>query len=85
MTIWPLILRLAVRLGYREWARAKAGLLIARLTAAVGGPPKETRIIRASGDIYKPGHVLKIDGKQFFITRLLSASPREVLYEAETH
>lgn len=42
---------------------------------------KETRIIRASGDVFKIGQKVKIDGRDFTVTRLLSASKREVIYE----
>jgi hypothetical protein len=42
---------------------------------------KETRIIRASADVFKIGQVVKIDHKDFVIARLLSASKRETIYE----
>jgi hypothetical protein len=77
------IIRLALRLGQREWATRKAGELAA-IGASLALEPRQTRIIRATADIYKPGHVLTIDRKKFYVTRLLSASPKEVLYEAET-
>jgi len=93
-----LVLWIAVKVGAKEWAAKKAvdyilhvrgkaeshSLRLSRLGGVDIPARHEKRIIRSSAPIYKPGHVLRIDGKMFHITRLLSQSPKEVLYEAET-
>lgn len=56
----------------------------ARIAKAAGidvPRPKETRVVRASADVFKLGQVLTIDGRPFAVARLLSASRREVIYE----
>lgn len=67
-----------------ETLRAGTEVECSRLAAAAGidvPVEKETRIIRASGDVFKIGQRVRIDNRDFTVTRLLSASKREVIYE----
>ena len=69
----------------RVEARTKA--LADSVGIAVPKLPPDTfrvsRIIRTHTESLKPGNVLQIEGESFRITRLIWASAKEVIYEAE--
>lgn len=43
---------------------------------------KASRLIRTKADVLKPGNTTVIDGEVYKVTRLISASASEVVYEA---
>lgn len=96
--MWKWILRAAVAIAQSPWAKEKAHAVIQKLreraeakakdvatAAGIDLPPtfKASRIIRTPADTLKPGDVVGVDGGKYRITRLLSSSARETVYEAE--
>jgi hypothetical protein len=55
--------------------------------AGIAVPPvdeiRQGRIVRARSDIFKPGQVVLVAGERFRISRLLSHSATETVYEAD--
>lgn len=83
VTLCRWILRFAYWVGFRRWV-AHTATHLANIGRDLGTEAVQTRLVRASAEVHKIGDRLSIDGRDFYVTRLLSASKREVIYEAQT-